>query len=298
MHSRITYPMLLLALSASSAATTSAGVPAPVKHPPRSDTVQVSTGVRLHYVEQGDPSGETIILLHGYSDSWFSFSQALPLMSQRYHIYALDLRGQGSSDTPAGGYGMVDQAADVIAFMDARSIRRATVVGHSTGSFVARQVAHLAPDRIVRLVLVASSTTIFPHLVELRKAVMALTDPVSPQFVEEFQRSTVHHPVSEEFMRQAIAESMRLPVHVWHGIMEGMATMPAGKALGVTTAPTLIMAGARDVVFPGEVEPLRAQFPHASVIVYEDTGHAVHWERPEWFVRDLEAFLTRPAGSK
>jgi pimeloyl-ACP methyl ester carboxylesterase len=43
-------------------------------------TTQLATGPRLHYAEQGDPTGEAIIFLHGYSDSWFSFSPVLPLL--------------------------------------------------------------------------------------------------------------------------------------------------------------------------------------------------------------------------
>ena len=41
-------------------------------------TAHLSTGVRLHYAEQGHPTGEALIFLHGYSDSWFSFSRVLP----------------------------------------------------------------------------------------------------------------------------------------------------------------------------------------------------------------------------
>src|SRR5688572_6292622 len=48
---------------------------------PRFDDVRLSTGIRLHYAEQGDGPAEPIILLHGLSDSWFSFSSVLPLLS-------------------------------------------------------------------------------------------------------------------------------------------------------------------------------------------------------------------------
>jgi pimeloyl-ACP methyl ester carboxylesterase len=78
----------------------------------------LTTGVRLHYAEQGDPAGQPIILLHGYSDSWYSFSRVLPALAATYHIYALDQRGHGDSDRPAQGYGMPDFAADVVAFLD------------------------------------------------------------------------------------------------------------------------------------------------------------------------------------
>ena len=52
-------------------------------------TVSLSTDVTLHYAERGDRKGEAIVFLHGYSDSWFSFSRVLPLLSAEYHAFAL-----------------------------------------------------------------------------------------------------------------------------------------------------------------------------------------------------------------
>jgi pimeloyl-ACP methyl ester carboxylesterase len=71
-------------------------------------------------------------------------------------VLAVDQRGYGESDKPESGYGIPDLAADVVAFLDALKIDRATLVGHSFGSFVARQVAIGAPERIERLVLIGT----------------------------------------------------------------------------------------------------------------------------------------------
>jgi hypothetical protein len=46
----------------------------------RFSDVQLKTGVRLRYAEQGDPKGQPVILLHGYSDSWVSYARVLPLL--------------------------------------------------------------------------------------------------------------------------------------------------------------------------------------------------------------------------
>ena len=78
------------------------GYPSPTSnalaHEPlvRHAEVRLATGVRLHYVEQGDAKGPTVILLHGYSDSWVSYTRVLPLIDKKYHVYAPDLRGMGS----------------------------------------------------------------------------------------------------------------------------------------------------------------------------------------------------------
>lgn len=102
--------------------------------------VRLRTGVRLHYAEQGDPRGEPLILLHGLGDSWYSFSGILPKLPTSLRVFAIDQRGHGDSDRPASGYTLADLSDDAVAFMDAMGIPRATVIGHSMGSFVAQRV--------------------------------------------------------------------------------------------------------------------------------------------------------------
>lgn len=63
--------------------------------------VMLRTGVRLRYGVQGDAKGEPVILLHGYTDSSFSYSTVLPLLDRKYRVYVLDQRGHGESDRPA-----------------------------------------------------------------------------------------------------------------------------------------------------------------------------------------------------
>src|SRR3712207_6591628 len=159
-------------------------------------TPPLSTGVRLHYAEQDDQAGEAIIFLHGYSDSWFSFSRVLPLLSAEYHTFALTQRGHGDSDKPQCCYTPEDFAADVDAFMDAVGLEVATVVGASTGALFAQRMALSYPRRVGRLVLIAPQTPAQENeaLLGLREEVRTLEDPVPPEFVREFQESTIYHP--------------------------------------------------------------------------------------------------------
>jgi non-heme chloroperoxidase len=169
-------------------------------------TSHLSTGPRLHYAEQGDPTGEAIVFLHGYSDSWFSFSRVLPLLSAEYHAFALTQRGQGDSDKPECCYTVEDFAADVDAFMEAVGIAEATLVGHSTGALFAQRVALSYPRRVSRLVLIGAQTPANEVILGLRDEVRALKDPVPPEFVREFQESTIYHPVPGEFLDTVVSE--------------------------------------------------------------------------------------------
>jgi non-heme chloroperoxidase len=264
-------------------------------------TTHLSTGVTLHYAERGDPTGETIVFLHGYSDSWFSYSRVLPLLSPEYHAFALTQRGHGDSDKPQCCYTAQDFAADVDAFMDAVGLEDATMVGASTGALFAQRVALSYPRRVGRLVLVGAQTPANEAISGLREEVQALEDPVPPEFVREFQESTIYKPVPQEFLDTVVSESLKLPARVWRDYME-QAVLSIDHdyvvELGEIKAPTLILWGEQDPLFPREEqERLAAAIPGATLKVYPETGHAVHWDRPEWVVRDLEAFMkdARPA---
>jgi pimeloyl-ACP methyl ester carboxylesterase len=262
--------------------------------PPQFGEIKLSTGVRLHYAEQGPATGDVIITLHGYSDSWFSFSGVLPLLADRYKVYALSLRGHGESDRPASGYKRTDLANDVVAFMEAKRITRATIIGHSMGSLVAQQVAVRTPERVRRLILVGSARSLneFGFIEELKAGVAALAEPVPEAFAREFQVSTIHHPIAAEFLERTIVESLKLPVRVWRELLTGMLTTEPATALGRLRIPTLVLRGEHDVYAVATAQaPLLEMIGSARLKTYRDTGHAVHWERPEWFVRDVKEFI-------
>ena len=281
-------------MSAIQVAALIAALGAPPNDAPRFANIELSTGVRIHYAEQGPAKGMPMILLHGYSDSWFSYSLVLSALSRDTRVYALDLRGHGNSDRPAAGYAMRDLAADVIAFMDAKGIARATIVGHSMGGFVAQQVALVAPRRVSALVLMGTGTTPrnFSGLDEFEKVVKELPDPVPDAFAREFQLSTIQVPVSQAFVDRVVAESLKLPARVWREVMVGLITYEPAVALGRAGIPTLVIHGLKDPWVPAaEADALAAMVGTKRVVKYSDAGHAMHWERPAAVSRDVLAFL-------
>jgi non-heme chloroperoxidase len=254
---------------------------------------QLTTGVRLHYAEQGDSIGHPLILLHGYTDSWFSYSRVLPLLSLAYHTYALSQRGHGDSERPESGYTMPDLAADAVAFMDVMDLPQATLVGHSMGSLVAQEIALAAPERVARLILVGSATHMHSKDVfQLEQAVNALDDPVPPEFAREFQTSTIHHPVPDDFLDSAVAESLKLPARVWRAALAGQLAADYTAQINQIQMPTLVLRGDHDTIFSRAAQDaLVSGLANAVLKVYPETGHALHWERPGEFVSDLEEFI-------
>jgi non-heme chloroperoxidase len=263
-------------------------------------TARLSTGLQVHYAEQGDREGEAIVFLHAYVDSWFSYSRVFALLSSEYHAFAPDQRGHGDSDKPECCYKADDYAADVDAFMEAVGIEQATLVGDSSGGLIAQRVALDYPHRVSRLVLIGSPTTLVNNeaVRELGEQMLAgLEDPILPEFVREFVLGTVHDPLPEEFLAGAVSQSLKVPARVWRDYYEGVVlTVDDTARLGEIGAPTLILWGEQDALLPREEQEWRAAaIPDATLRVYPETGHLAHWVRPEWVVRDVEAFLKETA---
>jgi pimeloyl-ACP methyl ester carboxylesterase len=250
----------------------------------------LGNGVHLHYARQGSTYGPAIILLHGYSDSSFSFSRVMPLIPAEFRVIAPDLRGHGHSARPAKGYRIGDFAADVIRMMDRLNIREADIVGHSMGSFVAQAIAERAPERVARLILLGSAPVADNRVMrELRREVRSLSDPVDQWFVRAFQFSTIATPVPSAFMESASENSHRMPAHVWkkalHGLIEYRPRAPRPDVR------TLVLGGNRDTVFSvAEQTALARQFKNAEQVIVDGVGHALHWERPQRFVDELLRF--------
>jgi pimeloyl-ACP methyl ester carboxylesterase len=259
-------------------------------------SVTLSTGVRLQYVEQGRTDGVPVVFLHGVTDSWRSFEPVLPHLPPAIHAFAVSQRGHGDSSRPDSGYGHGQMAADVRAFMDAMDLATAVIAGHSMGAMVAQRFAVDHPARVRGLVLMAAFSTHrqSDDLDEFMATKIApLADPVDPAFVREFQVSTLAHAISPSFLETVVGESLKVPARVWRAAFGAqMAARDLSSDLAAVPVPALLVWGDRDAYALREDQAaLCAAIPRARLLTYEGVGHAVHWEEPALFARDLTAFV-------
>jgi pimeloyl-ACP methyl ester carboxylesterase len=161
------------------------------------------------------------------------------------------------------------------------------------GSFIARRVAEMRPERVARLMLIGSAVkTANDVILEVQEAVKGLEDPLPLAFVREFQSSTVHVPLPDEFLDGIVAESLKAPARVWRSSFEGILAFDDADRLKDIAASTLVLFGEKDALFSREEhEQLTAAIPDARLTEYQDTGHSLQWERPERVASDLDAFL-------
>jgi len=118
----------------------------------RHDYAQLSQ-VRLHYVECG-AGDDLVILLHGFPECWYSWRHQLPVLGERYHVVAPDMRGYNLSDKPKGveSYRIELLVQDIVELIDHFGKKKAAIVAHDWGAGVAWALAQKHPEVVSKLV--------------------------------------------------------------------------------------------------------------------------------------------------
>jgi non-heme chloroperoxidase len=268
---------------------------------PEIRSVELPTGVRLEYAEQGDPDGVPVLLLHGATDSRVSWEPVLPHLPQSIRAIAPSQRGHGDSEQrPDAGYRIESMAEDAAALIDALGLGPAIVTGHSMGGWVAQQLAIEYPDRVLGLVLEAAfgSARENPDVIGFIEALVAQPE-IDMEFAREFQVSTTARPLPDGWLEGFVAESIKLPTWLWRELFGGFLETDLSPRLGSIEAPTLLVWGDRDeFITRADQDRLIAAVPDARLEVYEGTGHALHWEEPERFAAELAAFVAAQGRSR
>jgi len=256
--------------------------------------VQLPNGIHMGYVELGNPKGEPLLLLHGYTDSSRSWTLAAPYLTN-YRLLIPDQRGHGSTSAPECCYAISDFAHDARLFLDALGVSRAGVAGHSMGSMVAIEMAASYPERVTKIALLGST-----GLAPVRRGdwlydnATALKAPLNAKsaFMREWHPANQPTPIDKSFSDAAMTEILVTPLHVWHGVMRELEDVPSGRHAAYVKAPVLILSGGKDPLFPPEHHAsLIKAFPRAETHVYPSFGHNFLWEDPADVARRLTGFF-------
>ena len=114
---------------------------------------------KISYNEQG--KGTAVVLLHGFLENQSMWDAFVPEFSKKYRVITIDLLGHGQTECLGYIHSMEDQADMVHHVLHELKIRKAILVGHSMGGYVALAFAELYPDNMKGLVLLNSTSRAF-----------------------------------------------------------------------------------------------------------------------------------------
>lgn len=127
-----------------------------------------SQGLRLNYVDWGNPAAPTLLLVHGGEDHCRSWDWIAQRFRSDWHVVALDLRGHGDSDwSNSGDYSIAGYLSDVATMVE--HLGPLTLVGHSLGGIVGLRYAGLFPEQ-VRSVVSIEGVGHSPQVLQQRHA--------------------------------------------------------------------------------------------------------------------------------
>jgi pimeloyl-ACP methyl ester carboxylesterase len=93
--------------------------------------------IQMSYATVGDAASPALLLIPGQTESWWGYEAAMPLLAERFQVFAVDLRGQGRSTRTPGRYTLDNMGNDLVRFLDLVIGRPAIVSGLSSGGVLA-----------------------------------------------------------------------------------------------------------------------------------------------------------------
>ena len=274
-------------------------------------------GHELFYVDSG--TGSVVLFIHGILGSRGQWEHLVDRLNDDHRVIVPDLFGHGESDKPMGDYSLGAHAATLRDLLDRLGIERVTLVGHSLGGGIAMEFYYLFPEKVDRLVLVASGGLGREVNAILRSATLPGAGWVIPVLASAWVRTRAEgagralsrvglragadlSAIWEGFTSLADGESRRAFLATTRAVIDpGGQSVSAHDYLAETVPiPTLIVWGSRDRMIPAwHAITAQQSMPGCRVELFEGAGHFPHLDEPDRFadlVRDFVADVDQKEG--
>jgi len=256
--------------------------------------------IAMHYETEG--SGDPLVLIPYLSADHACYAFQVPEYSKHFTCVAVDLRGTGTTDKPAGPYSMEQMADDVAGLMEAIDVDRAHVAGVSFGAAVGMTLAAKYPERVASLSLHSAWAKTDPFLATVVKSwqVMARAlGSVAEMVIEGIfpwcftPEMYAQKPEFVAGLQDFVRGRPLQPVDAFLQQTEAVLAHDAEAQLGRIIAPTQVTFGRWDLVTSTRfAPPLTEGIKHADLFIFEHLSHAGLHEDAEEFNRVTLEFLT------
>jgi len=246
----------------------------------------------MHYEERGSghsPEDIPLLLIMGITAPGSVWNVHLADWQNHFRCIVGDNRGVGLSDKPLGPYSSEQMADDYAGLLDAIQVEKVKVVGCSMGSTIAQQLAIRHPEKVHSLVLMCPwarcdnyAKSLFQHIVNCKAHFRPEDFSFYIQLLIFSKSSWDQNDTYEELAtgrKQDGANPFPQPLHGLEGQAAACIAHNALADLGQIDKPTLVIGGAQDIFTPvWMAKEVADSIPEAELFLYENLGHAFHFE--------------------
>jgi len=246
----------------------------------------------MHTIERSGKA-PTVVCIHGYCQSSSYWVPTLDRLSEHgVHALAVDLPGFAQSGNEPGPYHMHALADAVEGLCERRGLGRIVLIGGSMGGVVAQHLVLRHPDRVARLLLVATGAFTTDPVSALARADSIAAGEWNDAAVEPIVRGFFRLPPSTtelaRYYQIALSASKEAAVEA----ARSNASMRTLERLGEIRVPTLIVQGRHDRSrTPGHGALMCEHLPDASLVVLENSGHTPQLEESSAFHAAAISFI-------
>lgn len=251
-------------------------------------------GAKIRYLEAGDASKPTVILLHGLGATAESWNFTIPALAAEYRVIAPDQVGFGKSDKPPLKYRIGTYADFLDKFMSELKIEKASLVGNSMGGWIAGFMAVKYPNRVDKIVL-ASAAGIVPVKVDVDRIYQLNTstrDEVRANLKLIFANPAFHNEAFvDQFMTARVTQGDGGTINsIIESIKRGEDFL--NDKLVDIKKPTLIVWGRQDGLIPvSDAVIFNRGIAGSKIVIFENCGHVPQFEKAADFNKEVLGFL-------
>lgn len=248
---------------------------------------------KISYSDTG--KGTAIVLLHGFLENQTMWQDIVPELSKKYRIITIDLLGHGNTECMGYIHSMEDNADMVHEVLSELRIRKAILVGHSMGGYVALAYAELYPETLKGLVLLNSTSRADS---EERKINRSRAIKVVKKDYTTFIRISISNLFSEDNrerlsseIQKVTAEALKTPLQGIVASLEGMKIRKDREVLlHFAPYPKLLVLGKKDPVLNYEDNREQIENTNMQLTTFPD-GHMSHIENKDELLKVLLQFF-------
>lgn len=255
----------------------------------------VYKNTKITFTDQG--KGTTIVLLHGFLENQTMWKAFVPDFSKKHRVITIDLLGHGKTECLGYIHSMEDQADMVHSVLHELKIRKAVLVGHSMGGYVALAFAELYPDAMKGLVLLNSTSRADSdeRKINRDRAIVAVK-----QNYTAFVRMSIANLFSEdnrqrldEAIEKVKIEALKTPLQGIVAALEGMKIRKDREViLHFAPYPILLILGKKDGVLNYDDNLDQIEGTKVQLTTFDD-GHMSHIENQDELMKVLLAYFKK-----